>query len=116
MMDGKANEAAGIWPRACTFLARQALEDALAELWDVAAPGVERASKRSQLTCLSSYIDAEAAARATHTWHALSMFCHDHACVLQPVLSEVSSWIDEVQALMDAIDRQVDATTCCQVN
>ena len=109
MMDGKANEAAGIWPRACTFLSRQALEDALVELWRAVAPGVENATKRSQLICLPACIDPEIAARATHTWHALSMFCHDHAYELQPVLSEVRSWLGEVQAVMDAIDWEIDA-------
>ena len=37
------------------------------------------------------------------------MFCHDHAYELQPVLSEISSWLSEVQALTDAIGYQIDA-------
>ena len=37
------------------------------------------------------------------------MFCHDHAYELQPVLSEVRTWVGEVQALMDVVDRQIDA-------
>ncbi len=37
------------------------------------------------------------------------MFCHDHAYELQPVLSEVRTWLGEVQAVMDAIDWEIDA-------
>jgi len=109
MMQGSSGEAAGIWPRACVLLARQALEDALTQLWRMAAPGVESASKKSQLICLGNdpelRVDPQVAARATYAWHALSMFCHDHAYELQPVLSEIGGWLDEVQAFIDAVNR-----------
>ena len=100
------------WPRASAILARQALEITLAQLWAQAAPGVEHASARAQLICLSQYVDAELASRIRYSWHALSNACHYHAYELPPVESELSGWFDDVEALVEEVARQASRSKC----
>ena len=95
----------GTWPRASAILGRQALEVALGQLWARTAPGVENASARAQLTCLPEYVDAELASRVRYAWHALSTACHHHAYELPPIASELNSWLDDVEALIDEVRR-----------
>ena len=95
----------GTWPRASAILGRQALEIALGQLWARAAPGVENASARAQLTCLPEYVDAELASRVRYSWHALSTACHHHAYELPPVASELNGWLDDVEVLIDEVRR-----------
>ena len=93
----------GTWPRASAILGRQALEIALGQLWARVAPGVENASARAQLTCLPEYVDAQLAGRIRYAWHALSTACHHHAYELPPIVSELSSWLDDIEALIAAV-------------
>ena len=95
----------GTWPRASAILGRQALEIALGQLWARAAPGVENASARAQLTCLPEYVDAELAGRVRYVWHALSTVCHHHAYELPPIVSELNGWLDDVEVLIDEVRR-----------
>jgi hypothetical protein len=97
---------AGIWPRAASFLARQALEQNLEAFWQHRAPGVERASARAQLLCLRGYADEETAESAAHAWHALSRACHHHAYELAPTGQELSNWIADVERVADALSHQ----------
>ena len=56
----------GIWPRAAALLARQALEAAMAKLWasNAQAAGMSGSSMRSQVLCLTAYLDPSTASRA----------------------------------------------------
>ncbi len=90
----------GTWPRASAILGRQALEITLDQLWAQAAPGVENASAKAQLTCLPEYIDAELASRIRYSWHVLSTACHYHAYELPPVAAELNGWLDDIEALI----------------
>ena len=93
----------GTWPRASAILGRQALEITLDDLWAQAAPGVENASVRAQLTCLPEYIDTELASRVRYSWHVLSAACHYHAYELPPIAAELNGWLDDVEALVDEV-------------
>lgn len=93
----------GTWPRASAILGRQALEITLDQLWARAAPGVENASARAQLTCLPEYVDAELASRVRYSWHVLSAACHYHAYELPPIAAELNGWLDDVEALIDEV-------------
>jgi hypothetical protein len=96
---------AGIWPRAAAILARQALEGALDELWE-ASPDTRRLSdctRRSQLACLPSYLDARTARQIAYVWSALSGACHYHAYELAPTTAELVGWIDIVDQLLTSI-------------
>ena len=95
---------AGVWPRAAAFLARQALEDTLDELWLSNMPGVEKASRASQLACLSyASPDRELADGVRIAWSGLSRACHHHAYELAPTTAELDHWISQVERLVDTL-------------
>jgi hypothetical protein len=93
---------AGLWPRAAALLARQALETALAELWesDSATTGLSRCTGRSQLACLPTYLDARTARQIAYVWAALSEACHYHAYELAPTAAELTGWFQAVEDLL----------------
>jgi hypothetical protein len=63
--------------RAAAFLARQALEDLLEQLWRRRAPGLENASVRAQLACLPEFVrDEELVAKVRWAWGELTAACH----------------------------------------
>lgn len=92
---------AGLWPRATALLARQALEGALDDFWNVRAPGMEHCSARAQLLCLSYYLgDEELAERVSYAWAGLSRACHQHPYELSPTSSELLGWLGTVEQLV----------------
>lgn len=89
------------WPRVCALLGRQAVEAAVEHRLAASAPGLERCSRATQLTCLPWYVDDPAAARRAHqTWAALSHACHHHAYDLAPTAGELRVWLDDVDRLV----------------
>jgi hypothetical protein len=95
----------GLWPRAAALLARQALEQAMDDLWSRRAPGLERASARAQLACLPEYLgDARLAWETSFTWSALSNDCHQHAYELAPTASELERRLDSVSRLIGRLE------------
>jgi hypothetical protein len=92
----------GIWPRAAALLSRQALEAAMAELWasQRQATGMSGCTMRSQLLCLTVYLDPASASRAAYLYAALSHACHYHAYELAPTAAELTSWIDQTAQLI----------------
>ena len=71
---------AGVWPRADALLTRQALEQAMAGLraTQPQASGLSDSTMRSQLLCLTAYVDEDVATRGTYLSAALSRVCHHH--------------------------------------
>lgn len=97
---------AGLWPRAAALLARQGLELAMARLWDVTAPGLEKTSTRCQLLCLGNMLnDRELGGRATLTWNSLSDACHHRVYELPPTASELNLALETVWDLAEAVER-----------
>lgn len=95
----------GRWPRAVAFLARQALELSLAELWQKRALKMGWASERAQLLCVEPVLgDAAVAAGATLAWNALSEACHAHPYDLPPTAGELAIWLEAVDSLRRSID------------
>jgi hypothetical protein len=93
---------AGLWSRAAALLGRQALEAELDELWSQTHPGIERASTRCQLLCLTGYLpDRRLAGRAAHAWAALTRACHHHPYELPPTADELERWLDAVEAVIN---------------
>jgi hypothetical protein len=92
----------GVWPRAAALLARQALELALAGLWAArpAGAGLDHSSMRSQLLCLTAYLDGDAATRAAYLYAALSRACHYHPYELAPTATELTRWLNETADLV----------------
>jgi hypothetical protein len=112
IQQGPAAATAGLWPRAAAFLARQALEVALAQFWEAspATSGLSRCPVRSQLTCLPAYLDAQTAHQVAYVWAALSASCHYHAYELAPTAPELTSWFEAVEQLLDDLSRVPDVT------
>ena len=95
----------GIWPRAATLLARQALEAAMAELWASKrqAAGLSGCSMRSQELCLTAYLDPGTASRAAYLLAALSHACHYHPYELAPTAAELTGWLDQAAQIVTQI-------------
>ena len=102
---------AGLWPRAAALLGRQALEVALARLWTLTAPGLERTSARCQLLCLGTMLgDRELAGRVSATWSGLSRACHHRVYELAPTAAELAAWLSTVDVLAARVEDLVSRT------
>jgi hypothetical protein len=89
------------WARATALLTRQALEDALDDLWRARDLKMDRVSARAQLLCLSAYLkDDDLSAEVRHAWGTLSRACHHHPYELAPTSTELRRWIEAVGALV----------------
>lgn len=100
----QASSWGGPWARAVAFLARQALEEALEELWRVRGVDLSAVSTRAQLLCLRAYLDDDTlAAEVAYTWGALSRACHHHPYELTPTAEELSRWVTTTRALIRRI-------------
>lgn len=102
---------AGAWPRAAALLARQALERAMTALWtaDPQATGLAGGKMRSQLLCLTAYLDQDTAARAAYLSAALSRACHYHSYELAPTAAELTGWLDDATRLVTIIQARARA-------
>jgi hypothetical protein len=96
---------AGVWPRTAALLARQALEAAVDTRWaiDDETVGMPRATMRSQLICLTQYLDESVARQVTYAYAALSCACHYHSYELAPTAAELTRWISDVETLISRI-------------
>lgn len=82
----------GVWPRACTWLIRLALEHAVDDYWHRHRPEVVAVSRRAKLLALTRTVDADLGGRATQLWYALSRAAHHHAYELAPTAAELRGW------------------------
>ncbi len=55
------------------------------------------------MICLSEYSNKELVRRVRYAWHGLSNACPHHAYDLPPIESELSGWLDDVEALIDEV-------------
>ena len=96
---------AGVWPRAAALLTRQALERAMAMLWAARAQatGLSACSMRSQVLCLTAYLDRPTAARTAYLLAALSRACHYHPYELAPTAAELTGWLNEATQLVKLV-------------
>jgi hypothetical protein len=102
---------AGVWPRAAALLARQALEQAMAGLWagQPEAAGLSGGTMRSQLLCLTAYVDQDVATRAAYLSAALSRACHYHPYELAPTASELTRWLNDTADLVTVLQSRADS-------
>ncbi len=104
---------AGVWPRAAALLARQALEQAMAELWATLpeADGLSDGSMRSQLLCLTAYVDEDVATRAAYLSAALSRAGPKHSNEQAPTAAELTRWLNEAADLVALLRPRA---ACCR--
>ena len=102
----------GVWPRAAALLARQALEDALDQLWANTFPGVEQASRFTQLACLGQTLGDEVlVADVRRAWTSLSRACHHHHYELGPTAAELDRWILQTEHLVETLEQSGQETS-----
>jgi hypothetical protein len=85
-------ETRGCWPRACAWLIRLALEQALDDYWARVLPEAAKCGMRAQLLLLPSYVDTGTAERAREAWGGLARAAHHHAYELAPTAAELRGW------------------------
>jgi len=96
----------GVWPRACVWLTRLALEAALDDLWSVRLPQARGIPMRAQLLLLPDHLDADTTDRARRAWLGLSRAAHHHRIELAPTVAEIRRWHREVGAVAAAVSRR----------
>lgn len=85
------------WARSVALLARQALEEAIADFWARNASGMHRATWRSRFVALRFYVeDPERARDVHHLWATLSEATHHQGYELAPTAGELRAWLDDV--------------------
>lgn len=99
----------GVWPRACTWLTRLALEHAIDDHWGTHRPEIAEASRRAQLLVLRHTVDAEIGRQATELWHTLSRAAHHHAYELAPTVGELRRWHRGVVGVVRALEERAAA-------
>jgi hypothetical protein len=90
----------GRWPRACAWLTRLALEQALDEYWSGTLPEAVNCGVRPQLLMLPQYAGASTAGQAAEAWFGLARATHHHAYDLAPTAAELRRWYDLVRAVV----------------
>ncbi len=90
----------GVWPRACAWLLRLALEAALDGFWQLRAPQIVAChNRRAQILVLARYADADTTRRVGYLWWALSRIGHHHGYELAPTAAELRHLTTEVRAV-----------------
>lgn len=105
LLDGPAPGIRSSRSLVAALLARQALEQAVDEIWAERAPAMAESTDRAQQITLRVLFDhdggdVETLGRAVAwAWSRLSHFCHHRAYELAPTNAEVRSLLDVVDRL-----------------
>ncbi|BDB41921.1 MULTISPECIES: hypothetical protein [Mycobacterium] len=90
----------GLSPRMAAFIARQALEDIVAQRCSALGVVSPAANMRSKLLVLRALDEPAVADAAAVAWSRLSNACHLHAYEMQPSLTEVEHLCGLVASLL----------------
>jgi len=64
---------------------------------------MSRCTTRSQLLCLTAYLDPGTASHAAYLFAALSHACHYHPYELAPTAAELTGWLDQAARIVTQI-------------
>ena len=67
------------------------------------AAGLSGCTMRSQVLCLTAYLDPDTASRAAYLIAALSRACHYHPYELAPTAAELTGWLDQAAQIVTQI-------------
>jgi hypothetical protein len=95
----------GRWPRACAWLTRLALEQALDDYWARTLPEAARCGMRPQLLLLPRYAEQGTADAARRAWFGLARATHHHAYDLAPTAAELRRWHDLVSSVVAELSK-----------
>lgn len=87
---------AAVWPRACTWLIRIAVEHAVDGYWARTIPAVATTNRRAQFVVLR-HREPDVGPAAEELWSRLSRAAHHHAYELAPTASELRTWHGEAE-------------------
>ena len=101
LLRGPRSNTRGLWPRACAWLLRLALESALDAYWARVEPSVASCrSRRAQLLVLERYVGRDTAKRVAYLWWALSRVSHHSSYELAPTGNELRRLHTDVIAVV----------------
>lgn len=89
--------------RAVAFLARQALEDRVAERLVPYELDADEANLTAQLLCLQGTTDDDTARQAGQLWSALSTLTHHHGYELPPTAHELQTLLRRTARLLEML-------------
>lgn len=92
-----------VWPRACTWLIRIAVEHAVDGYWARTEPAVGRSRNRTAQFVVLRHREPDTGQRAWELWSRLSRAAHHHAYELAPTADELRSWHREAERLVAAL-------------
>jgi hypothetical protein len=101
LLSGHSSSMERCWQRACAALLRVALELALDQYWQRRAPGLIRATTRSQLLVLPTLAGEGPARTARSSWYGLCRAVHHHSYELAPTAAELRGWHDDIAGLLN---------------
>jgi hypothetical protein len=106
LLRGAQRNTRGVWPRACAWLLRLALEAALDAYWARVEPSVAMCrSRRAQLLVLERYAGRDTAKRVAYLWWALSRVGHHNGYELAPTGNELRSLHTDVVAVVRMLSK-----------
>ena len=70
----------------------------------VAQRALSGSTMRSQVLCLTAYLDRGTASRAAYLLAALSQACHYHPYELAPTAAELLGWLDETAQIVTRME------------
>lgn len=102
LLERSGEAMAGLWPRACAVLVRQALEGAVDAVLRERVPGGQAASWRVKFLCLGRAIGDEGKARELgYVWGRLSEVLHRGGGGLAASEVQLWGWVEVVRGVVD---------------
>ena len=99
---------AGLWPRACALLARQALESSLDRFWERCGWKLQDCSFRAQILCLSQLAGPEVARDTAYAYGFLSNICHFHPYDASPTSVELRTILELVESVVTSLEEKAE--------
>jgi len=104
--------ARGVWPRACGWLLRLALEASLDEYWRRADPAVAGCrNRRAQILMLNHRLEPALVRQIGYLWWALSRLAHHRGYELAPTARELGHLRDGVRKATRDLSQAADSRT-----
>lgn len=89
-----------VWPQACTWLIRLAVEHAIDAYWVRNVPGMNATRNRRAQLIVLRHREPELGPAADELWSRLSGAAHHHAYELAPTAGELRAWHGEAARLV----------------
>lgn len=102
LLERSGGALAGLWPRACAVLVRQALEGAVDRVLREKVPGSQAANWRVKFLCLGRAIGEGKARELGYVWGRLSEVLHRGGGGLGASEVQLRGWVEKVRRVVGA--------------